>query len=71
MVIKGLKQVLPPMLFIVYIQQTLETWYKKWEGMGFPRGDKTLQSQDKRIHSPFVDDQVLFTQKEEDIIYMM
>lgn len=64
---KGLKQgcTLSPMLFNIYIDQALEIWYKKCAGMGFVIGDNTLHS------LLFADDQVIFSQDEEDMEYMV
>lgn len=64
---KGLKQGcgLSPILFNIYLEQALHTWYKKCSGMGIEIGDDNLHS------LLYADDQILITQDEEDNEYML
>lgn len=64
---KGLKQGcgLSPLLFNVYVEQALDTWYRKCAGMGIPIDNSTLHS------LLFADDQIVFAQDEEDMEYML
>lgn len=64
---KGLKQgcSLSPLLFNIYMEQVLETWYKKCSQMGVLINDRCLHS------LLFADDQVILASDREDMEFML
>ncbi len=64
---KGLKQgcSLSPLLFNIYMEQVLETWFKNCSQMGVLINDRCLHS------LLFADDQVIKASDREDMEYML